>query len=170
MGIIAAKENFFESQQYKKYGQYSVIIVFGCLLIFCITQPVLTDSLGPMSWTLLINVGWVMILRMILSIASGICLYWFFEKLIPKKTQILQIINGGSLASYAAYLFHMPFFNVFVYFLSGIIIIKSALFNFVALTLGIPILFIICYYAQGANDKLLIKFYVLFAAIKRKKN
>ena len=110
LGIIAAKEQFFTSTLYNRIRMASAPIIGVCLLVIGMTKPVLKDQLGSITASLVLEIGSVMILRMALSIACVIFLYWVYTDFIPENQTVKNVVLAGALASYAVYLFHVTYF------------------------------------------------------------
>jgi len=157
IGIITAKEQFFTSPLYDKVKVASIPIIVTCLFIIGVTQPTLNDQLGSLTTSLVLEIGSVILLRMVLSVACAICLYWIYTDFIPENPILQSVVLSGAIASYAVYLFHVTYFIGFDAVVEGLLGLTRYAYNVVVIGVAIPILFVLCYYIQTRSDRLIAK-------------
>lgn len=138
-GILISKNKRLLQDHIVKLKNASLVIIPTFFYWYIVTKPPeLSDSL-QLFGTGLVYVLSVHILKVIFGISIMFLFYWIANNYI-KGPSIKKIITKCAIASYPVYLFHG--------FLAGF-------FNsYLALIVGIPILFIIFYYVQIEHNKI----------------
>lgn len=157
-GVIVAWTQLFNSQYIKKVNTLAIIAFICSSVITLIFQP----SIGelehvPLTLSIIINVGLVMLLRLVHGISTVFVLYVIYSYLTPGKC-INKIIVNGAFASYAVYLFHgniLSIINIVVSSCGDFVVSFLSLpliYDIVLIIIFIPIIFIISYYIQKGES------------------
>jgi len=152
-GVLSGMLNIFKSKYLLPLTLLSLILFIGCV---CITQtfhPMISDTL-TLSSTVVINTISIIALRIIYAISAIFTLYFVYNRLHIGQT-MMKIITYGAFAAYAVYLFDRSYFTSMNALLSSFINISPLGYDILFLFLLLPILFILCYYIQKGENKVI---------------
>ena len=167
-GVIVAWTKLFSSPRVRVINIISLTVFISSSLITLIFQP----SIGelehvPLTLSIVIQVGLVMLLRFIHGISTVFVLHMIYSSISPGKW-INKLIINGAFASYAVYLFHGDIFRIInnIMSLGGDLIVSllssPLIYDIMLILIFIPIVFVISYYIQKGESICMIKVRRLF--------
>ena len=162
VGVICAKEQFFNCKEFKNFGKYLIIPIICCFLAIIFLKPKMYDSLQSITINLLLNVGFIILLRIFLIF---ICVFYIYclvsNSSWKEKTNIRNFFENCSLSAFPIYLFHIPFFVSLNYCLINLLGIMGIFHDIIIIFAGWPLLYVFAYYIQYFFLKFLRNFFCI---------
>jgi peptidoglycan/LPS O-acetylase OafA/YrhL len=169
-GVLAAWVQIFKSKKIHIISILSWIIFAICVFITQVIHPSIGDAEHlSLSLSVIIPVGFVILLRMIYGISAVFVLYSAFNFIKPNKN-ISSFIVSGAFAAYAVYLFHGPFFSIvnkIITSIGGVVsefILSPIVYDILLILISIPVIFIIGYFLQKGENICIKKIKMKFSA------
>ena len=154
-GILVNQMTLFTyilNDKFKYLYYISPVVVFLVLYFSATCNLMMDDKISPITLNVIIYVVGTVILRWVLIFSSILCMYYSFKLLLSDSNSLIPYVMMGSVSSYAIFLFHKPFFYYFQDLLDVLNIQNIIVYNSIQVVIGIPLVFLMCYYITTYFD------------------
>ena len=152
-GVLCGMLNILKSRYLNKITIFSLIVFIISICVIQIFNPLLDDTIN-LNFKFILYIIGIILLRILYGISFFFIMIKIYNQ-IKFKPWIEHLIVMGAFASYGVYLFDKSYFAFINYFIQSYWNISPVAYNLLFILIFLPTLFILCYYLQKTENRLI---------------